>query len=289
MNKETFLGELREYLKILEDQERDDILAEYAQHIDMKMQKGLSEEEAIKDFGSIQELAAEILEAYHVKPEVKPEVKRISNLKEKLLQGFRAIGQGFRRFWERCLAFGRWLAKPFKRKGGQRKDKTLQTQGEGETDKIQDKQMKMGAAKKMGSCMASFFRTLGQGIVILWRVFLEFCIWWIRLLWNMGWLVFSLFCSCLCMFALMGFGALLILLFQGYPLLGILLICLGGILSMGALTCGAFTLIVRKKTNVALGNGTTGDGMPGKKVAGCEAAENEISGRGTIECEAAGR
>ena len=69
MSKERFLSELREYLSILEDQEQEDILAEYAQHIDMKMLKGLSEEEAIRDFGSVKELAAEILAAYHVDSE----------------------------------------------------------------------------------------------------------------------------------------------------------------------------------------------------------------------------
>ena len=69
MSKERFLSELREYLSILEDQEQEDILAEYAQHIDMKMLKGLSEEEAIRDCGSVKELAAEILAAYHVDSE----------------------------------------------------------------------------------------------------------------------------------------------------------------------------------------------------------------------------
>ena len=39
MNKEMFLEELRGYLQILEDQEQDDIIEEYAQHIDMKLQK----------------------------------------------------------------------------------------------------------------------------------------------------------------------------------------------------------------------------------------------------------
>ena len=53
MNKETFLSELRGYLQILEDQEQEDILEEYAQHIDIKIQKGQSEEEAIRDFGSV--------------------------------------------------------------------------------------------------------------------------------------------------------------------------------------------------------------------------------------------
>ena len=69
MSKETFLEELRGYLEILEDQEQQDILEEYEQHIDIKVQNGQSEEEAIRDFGPVRELAAEILEAYHVKPE----------------------------------------------------------------------------------------------------------------------------------------------------------------------------------------------------------------------------
>lgn len=60
------MSDLRQYLSVLEEQEQEDILAEYAQHIDMKIQKGQSEEEAIRDFGSVKELAAEILAAYHV-------------------------------------------------------------------------------------------------------------------------------------------------------------------------------------------------------------------------------
>lgn len=69
MNKSEFLNDLKKYLTILEDREQEDILEEYAQHIDMKLSTGLSEEEAIRDFGSVEELAAQILEAYHVKPE----------------------------------------------------------------------------------------------------------------------------------------------------------------------------------------------------------------------------
>ena len=71
MNKSEFLNDLKKYLTILEDREQEDILEEYAQHIDMKLSTGLSEEEAIRDFGSVEELAAQILEAYHVKPERK--------------------------------------------------------------------------------------------------------------------------------------------------------------------------------------------------------------------------
>ena len=51
MNKTEFLDELKNGLAVLEEKEQQDILEEYTQHIDMKMERGLSEEEAIGDFG----------------------------------------------------------------------------------------------------------------------------------------------------------------------------------------------------------------------------------------------
>ena len=95
MNKEIFLKELREYLRILEDREQEDILEEYAQHIDMKMQKGLSEEEAIQDFGPIDELASQILEAYHVKTQFQEKKKSVnfSNPAAKIKDVFLWIGK----------------------------------------------------------------------------------------------------------------------------------------------------------------------------------------------------
>lgn len=68
MNKTEFLDELKNHLAVLEEKEQQDILEEYTQHIDMKMESGLSEEDAIRDFGELGQLAAEILEAYHVNP-----------------------------------------------------------------------------------------------------------------------------------------------------------------------------------------------------------------------------
>ena len=50
MNKEGFLKELRDHLRVLDEREQEDIIDEYAQHIDLKMKSGLSEEEAISDF-----------------------------------------------------------------------------------------------------------------------------------------------------------------------------------------------------------------------------------------------
>ena len=69
MNKTEFLNELEKRIRVLEKNEIKDILSEYSQHIDMRMESGLSEADAIKDFGNMDDLAAEILEAYHVNPE----------------------------------------------------------------------------------------------------------------------------------------------------------------------------------------------------------------------------
>ena len=72
MDKNTFMRELERSLSVLQESELRDILSEYEQHIDMKVKSGLSEEEAIADFGSLPELTAEILEAYHVRADYGP-------------------------------------------------------------------------------------------------------------------------------------------------------------------------------------------------------------------------
>jgi len=67
MDKNTFLKELERSLSVLQEDEIRDIISEYEQHIDMKVQNGQTEEQAIADFGSLSELTADILEAYHVR------------------------------------------------------------------------------------------------------------------------------------------------------------------------------------------------------------------------------
>ena len=56
MNKTAFLLMLERRLIMLNDEERNDLITEYTQHIDMKVASGLSEEEAIADFGDPEEL-----------------------------------------------------------------------------------------------------------------------------------------------------------------------------------------------------------------------------------------
>lgn len=67
-SKEKFLHQLQQGISVLEESEQQDILQEYAQHIQLNMAGGMSEEEAVQEFGDVHQLVSEILEAYHVDP-----------------------------------------------------------------------------------------------------------------------------------------------------------------------------------------------------------------------------
>ncbi len=291
MNKEMFLEELRGYLQVLEDQEQDDILEEYAQHIDMKLLKGLSEEEAIKDFGPVKELAAEILEAYHVKPdfqEKKAAIKlpglggraagsgknffmRICRLfREKLKAAADGIKKGWRWSAGKCrdlgkrLGFGKRNAvengnafgkgNTFKEQypygeeagspfgNGEEETAALSVLEKPEQEEQRGKHTRGGRLK-----MKNIFRATGRGIAALWRMFLAFCIFWLRFCWNAAWLAFSIFCGIMAMIVLMGVGTMLVFLLKGYPIFGLFTICVGGLLCLGAMCAGAFGMIIRRK------------------------------------------
>lgn len=66
MNKNEFFTSLNNKLSILNEKERRDITDEYVSHINLKMGDGKTEEQAVADFGDIDDLAREILEAYHI-------------------------------------------------------------------------------------------------------------------------------------------------------------------------------------------------------------------------------
>ena len=68
MNKEEFLNKLERELSILNDKERQDIIGEYKDTIEEKVKHGQTEEEAVKDFGHLDELVSGILEASKINP-----------------------------------------------------------------------------------------------------------------------------------------------------------------------------------------------------------------------------
>lgn len=69
MNKAKFEAYLRDQLSVLAPSEVDEIVAEYIQHIDMRVLDGISEEEAILDFGDLDELVNDLLDAYKINRE----------------------------------------------------------------------------------------------------------------------------------------------------------------------------------------------------------------------------
>lgn len=71
MTKKKFLSELEKKLSVLDDSEIKDIINEYRDIIDEKVKHGKTEKEAIEDFGSLDDLAKEILSAYKINPNYK--------------------------------------------------------------------------------------------------------------------------------------------------------------------------------------------------------------------------
>lgn len=68
MGKKEFLKELENRLSILDEKEIKDIISEYRDIIEEKVKDGKKEEEAVLEFGSIEELCSEILKAYKINP-----------------------------------------------------------------------------------------------------------------------------------------------------------------------------------------------------------------------------
>ncbi|MGI6031184.1 MAG: DUF1700 domain-containing protein [Eubacteriales bacterium] len=89
MTRVEFLNHLEKRLEILNKKERDDLLEEYAQHIENKMSEGMTEEEAVRDLGDIDELADEILEAYNVDPEY----DRTQRVEKTVISGVSQLGR----------------------------------------------------------------------------------------------------------------------------------------------------------------------------------------------------
>lgn len=87
MNKKVFLEKLRKKLKILNNDEIEDIIEEYEGHINEKVASGKTEEEAIKDFGDFDELVKEILSAYKINEDYENNIKE-KNVVEDFIDNF---------------------------------------------------------------------------------------------------------------------------------------------------------------------------------------------------------
>lgn len=261
-SKESFLKELQGRLSVLEEAEQQDILEEYAQHIDLRVASGLSEEAAIQDFGDIGQLAAEILSAYHVKAtyQAPKEKKQIPSPWPAIRRGmanmaafFRRLGtgaaDGFRRLADRVKCGAGWCGERLKKLFSKRPktEEEAELQGAQDTEPIERQELterggetalleaaecteKMEVessvehTEKKETAWTALCRGARRLCHGLWRL----CRGAAWLAWNLFLLLCALPFAGLGLLALVCLGTLVVLLVQGYPLAGITLCCLGG-------------------------------------------------------------
>ncbi len=103
MNKKQFLDLLEKKLSVLEENEKQDIIIEYTDTINEKVKKGQTEEEAVKDFGDIEDLTAEILKAYKINPNYEDKKDSISKKGEEIIkQSAEAVSGLSRKVAKKC-------------------------------------------------------------------------------------------------------------------------------------------------------------------------------------------
>lgn len=287
MDKKTFIRDLGRSLSVLQEDELRDIIGEYEQHIDMKVKSGLTEEEAIADFGSLTELSSEILEAYHVRADYAAaegeKGKRFSFAEgekagkagkeilgqtgelcartgRQTLRGLKRIGAwlwGVMLFWKAQITrpFA-WARQKYAAYRGDRAGHLIHME-DGEqmqAEKAENRQRPVSAiwgGRRKRSGESGFIKSVVSGMCGFLAVILRFCFkaayWCIRMTWNICWIGFSVCCGGMGLFCLFGLGTLVVLLINGYPLAGVVIGCLGLNLCLFAAAGFGMTLLWRKE------------------------------------------
>lgn len=288
MDKKTFMKELEQALSVLQEEELNDIISEYEQHIDMKQERGLTEEEAIADFGSLDELTAEILEAYHVRadyaarkrqrqgqlPEEKKRYRgwmRASvmwwwSLLKAGVQGLGHFLSGIGRFWKQP---GYGPGKQSKEPGSQKR--TGEVPGERGILPVKNIQRTM-ATRGLGAAAGTFFcRSIHLAADVV-HGCIRIAFWGMRMTWNATCIGFALGCGLFGLFCLYGMGMLMVLLSQGYPLAGVTLGCVGLVMCSFSAACLGMTWLWREQKN----RESRGD-RKDSRSEGCPGAKNRTA------------
>lgn len=210
--------EWEDRLQMLNEKERKDMIEEYSQHISMRMESGMKEEEAIDDFGNIDDLIAEILDAYHLDPEYE--------VKNKGRNGKTGVADLLPKdFFEK--------RKKKSKERDLKKNKRVETmerfkKNRGETiENIADK-----ARKTSGSAISWSWDKAKKIFLIFVKVVL-ICL-----------VVPAAFFD---VAGLVGLGTLSVMAFQGYPVIGCVIVALGAVLSMTAYILFLFSYILKGK------------------------------------------
>lgn len=250
MDKTGFLKELKQHLAVLNEGEQKDIMDEYAQHIDMKMERGMSESEAIRDFGDIGELASEILEAYHVNPQYGAKKHAKFTRKEEIPVA--DIAKTGRKFWFNAAGFfkkacgkveagfaGLWRAvkKPF-----QMTRDVWQNRPGLKSGTSTRRPAKEDAGVRRMKMLGEIPGMAARGIWKMFMVIVYLAAWCVRWAWNVLMMFVAFVTGAMLLGTLFSLGVLVVLLVQGYPLAGFTLGFLGLALCSGALTAIAICL-----------------------------------------------
>lgn len=242
MKKEEFLTKLRKNLSVLEEKEIQDIVEEYEQHIDMKMQGGLSEEAAIQDFGDLKELTAGILEAYHVKADYNTEKKNIDfekvkeESKKATEKATNALGRGADALGKGAGAAGRWSVRQTKKMWSTVKKPFIRMRESLRTGK--KNAGGQGFFGKLWFLTLSFFG-------MMWRFFA----WCIRMCWNLWWCSVGIISGLFILDYIFLFGLFIVLLAMGYPLIGVIMVTVGGLMVSAAVAIFSFALLKKGKAD----------------------------------------
>lgn len=265
MNKLQFLAELKSNIHMLEDEEQTDILDEYSQHVDMKVASGMTEKEAIAEFGPIDELIEEILAAYHVKA---PEKKSHT-----IADGAHSIAEGSKNAAEAAVGATKKGFSKLKDvaagalgKTKHKADAVTGPAGEDSgkcagSDNTDEDNVRPGASKHPERRrFSSAFGSLTRGTSSLWDACVSLAKTCIRWCWNALVACAALTMLCTAVLALFGFGFCVVLMLQGYPLIGVTIALLGGTV---ALTFGTLLMVrlfaVKKVSDPNAGFDTTGE------------------------------
>ncbi len=271
MNKTEFLDELRKNVRMLEDSEQEDIISEYSQHIDMKVEGGMSEAEAIADFGPIDELIAETLAAYHVKVPEKDPVSESASFAAGGKQMADAAMGATKKGYSKVKGVFVGAVDATKRKAdaaaqarNERKEVKLANGESGSVSSAQTSGVnadgergfagqagQTSAIGQVGRVAGGAASAVARGGSNLWGACIGFCKTCLRWFWNACVACFALCCLVGAVGAVFAFGMSVVLLIQGYPLIGATIGLAGGTVSLVCLTLLALRLIWRKVEVVA--------------------------------------
>lgn len=270
MDKKAFLEELERSLSVLQEDEIRDMISEYDQHIDMKVQSGQTEEQVIADFGSISELTADILEAYHVRADYALEKKE---KKFSFAESEKAGQEILQQTGEMCRKTGNGLVRLARRIGGWIADAAgactrwigrtsawVKLRAEKCISSVKFRKRQISGEKRENGVQTEGPETFGNGrkrgtVSLIGRCAgiiagaVRFCLrllrWGIRLCWNVCWGGIALCCAVCGLICMFGLGMLAVLWMQHYPLAGVTIGCLGLVLCFFSAAGYAATLILR--------------------------------------------